>query len=124
MQFLVWVSKKNYAVTVFTGSKNNWKSEKSFKCSIGAPSTPTITGQYEYFSKESRWTYPTYYVGPIMRFYKGYALHSTLLRYDGTSADGRLGMKISHGCVRLAPSDIQWLVDMVPLHTKIYVTNE
>ena len=122
--YLVWVSKKNYAVTVFTGSKNNWKSEKSFKCSIGAPSTPTITGQYEYFSKESRWTYPTYYVGPIMRFYKGYALHSTLLRYDGTSADGRLGMKISHGCVRLAPSDIQWLVDMVPLHTKIYVTNE
>ncbi len=122
--YLVWVSKKNFKVTVFTGSKNNWKAEKTFKCSIGAPSTPTITGQYEYFSKESRWTYPTYYVGPIMRFYKGYALHSTLLRYNGTSADGRLGMKISHGCVRLAPSDIQWMVDMVPLHTKIYVTNE
>ena len=122
--YLIWVSKKNFRVTVFTGSKNNWKAEKSFKCSVGAPSTPTITGQFEYFSKESRWTYPTYYVGPIMRFYKGYALHSTLLRYNGAVADGRLGMRISHGCVRLAPSDIQWMTDMVPLHTKVYVTNE
>ena len=122
--YLVWVSKKNFKVAVFINNDGEWKAEKFFSCSIGAPSTPTITGQFEYFSKEPRWSYNTYYVGPIMRFYKGYALHSTLIRYNGTIADGRLGMKISHGCVRLAPDDIQWLVDMIPLHTKIYVTNE
>ena len=122
--YLVWVSKKNYTVTVFTDNNGKWKAEKTFPCSIGAVSTPTVTGQFEYFSKENRWSYKNYYVGPIMRFYKGYALHSTLIKYDGTTADGRLGMKISHGCVRLAPSDIQWLVDMVPLHSTIYVTNE
>ena len=58
-----------------------------------------------------------------MRFYRGYALHSTLLRYDGSDADARLGKKISHGCVRLAPESINWMVDNVPLYTKIYVTN-
>lgn len=121
--YLVWVSKKDFRVSVFKKNNGSWVEEKSFKCSIGAPSTPTITGEYEYYSKESRWSYPTYYVGPIMRFYNGYALHSTLLRYDGSPADGRLGKMISHGCIRLAPQDIQWMVNNVPLHTKIYITD-
>ena len=120
--YLIWISKKDYTVTVFEGSTNNWSYVKSFKCSIGAPSSPTITGQYEYFSRESRWSYPTYYVGPIMRFYRGYAIHSTLLRYNGGVADGRLGMQISHGCVRVAPENINWLVNTVPLYSKIYIT--
>ena len=120
--YLVWVSRKDFSVMVFTNNGEGWKLERTFPCSIGAPSSPTITGEYEYFSKESRWSYPTYYVGPIMRFYKGYALHSTLLRYDGSDADGRLGQRISHGCVRLAPADIQWMVNTVPLYTKIYIT--
>ena len=121
--YLIWVSKKDFKVTVFTNFNGPWKEVSSFPCSIGAPSSETVTGQFEYFSKESRWSYPTYYVGPIMRFYRGYALHSTLLRYDGSDADGRLGKKISHGCVRLAPASINWMVDNIPLYTKVYVTN-
>ena len=121
-EYLIWVDKSDYRVTLFEGSKNNWRGVGSYPCSIGAPSSPTITGQFEYFSKETRWSYPTYYVGPIMRFYRGYALHSTLLRYNGADADARLGQKISHGCVRMVPEDIQYLWDTVPLYTKVYVT--
>ncbi len=120
--YMIWISKSNYTVSVFHGTTNNWNCIRTIKCSIGAPATPTITGQYEYFSRESRWSYPTYYVGPIMRFYRGYAIHSTLLRYDGSTADGRLGMMISHGCVRVHPDDMNWLVNNVPLYTKIYIT--
>ena len=120
--YLVWVSKKDFKTTVFTNYGGPWKEVASFPCSIGAPSTETVTGEFEYFSRESRWSYPTYYVGPIMRFYRGYALHSTLLRYDGSDADARLEKKISHGCVRLAPESINWMVDNVPLYTKVYVT--
>ena len=121
--YLVWVSKHEYKVRVFTGQVRNWTLVAEFPCAIGAPDTPTITGQYDYFSRESRWEYEDYYVGPIMRFYNGYALHSTLLNYrDGSEYDGRVGVMISHGCVRLHPEDIQWLVDMVPLYTRIYVT--
>lgn len=122
--YLVWVSKANHTVTVFLDRSGVWDEIKVFPCSIGAPSTPTITGQYEYFSKESRWSYQNYYVGPIMRFYRGYALHSTLLRYDGTDYDARVGENISLGCIRLEPENINWMVDMVPLQTKIYITEQ
>lgn len=120
--YLIWVSKSNFKVTVFENINGIWKEKDVFECSIGAADTPTVTGEFEYFSKEARWSYPTYYVGPIMRFYKGYALHSTLLRYNGDSADGRLGKKISHGCVRLAPNNINWMAENIPLYTKVYVT--
>lgn len=119
---LIWIDKSDFAVTVFEGSKNNWRAVNSYPCSIGKPSTPTITGEFEYFSKEKRWSYPGYYCGPIMRFYSGYAMHSTLVRYDGTDYDPRLGMMISHGCIRMKPADIQYLWDTIPLYTKVYVT--
>lgn len=121
--YLIWVSKKDYTVSVFLGKAGEWEFVNAFDCAIGAPNTPTITGAFEYFQHQERWNYDTYYVGPIMRFApKGYALHSTLIRYNGQNADARLRMKISHGCVRLAPPSINWLVEYIPLNTRVYVT--
>lgn len=120
--YLIWVSRKDFSVTVFENKNGTWAEQKVFPCSVGAVSTPTVTGEFEYFSKEKQWSYPTYYVGPIMRFYHGYALHSTLLRYNGSDADARLGKRISHGCVRMKPADINWMADTVPLYTKVYIT--
>ena len=57
-----------------------------------------------------------------MRFYNGYALHSTLYNYNGTLYDNRVGMKLSHGCIRLHPEDINYLVATVPFKTKIVIT--
>ena len=73
---------------------------KRISFALGAWNTPTITGQFEYIER-TEWDYPSYYVGPVLRFYNGYALHSTLLYYNGTEYDGRVGVNISHGCVRL-----------------------
>ncbi len=120
--YLIWIDKSDFRVTVFEGSMNNWRAINSYPCSIGSPSTPTITGLFEYYSKEKRWSYPGYYCGPIMRFYGGYAMHSTLVKYDGTDYDPRLEMMISHGCIRMKPSDIQYLWDTIPLYTRVYVT--
>ena len=121
--YLIWISKANYMVSVFLRDSGQWKCIKYFNCSIGAPSTPTITGQYRYYQYQTRWQYPGYYVGPIMRFYNGYAIHSTLLNNNGTDRDGRVGKMISHGCVRVRPENMNWLVYYVPLGTKIYITN-
>lgn len=120
--YLIWIDKSDFRVTVFKGSKNNWKAQNTYPCSIGAPSTPTITGVFEYYSKEKRWSYPKYYCGPVMRFHGGYAMHSTLVKYDGTFYDGRLEKMISLGCIRMDPKDIQYLWDTIPLYTRIYVT--
>lgn len=121
--YLIWVSKSNYMVSVFLREAGSWKCIKYFKCSIGAPGTPTITGQYRYYQYQTRWQYDGYYVGPIMRFYGGYAIHSTLINNNGTDRDARVGKMISHGCVRVRPENIKWLTYYVPLGTKIYVTN-
>ena len=122
MDYLVWVSKKDYTVNVYMGADKSWRLIKSFPCAIGAPDTPTIEGLFEYYQYQTKWQYDGYYCGPIMRFKDGYALHSTLIRDDGRPYDGRVGMKISHGCVRMKPDDIRWMVSYVPLYSKIFVT--
>lgn len=121
--FLIWISKKDFKVHLLKRDNDVWRDYRSFDCTIGKPSTPTITGEYEYHSREEKWPFAQYYVAPIMRFYKGYALHSTLINYDGTPHDDRLREMLSHGCVRMAPKDILWLIEKVPLYTKVYITN-
>lgn len=120
--YLVWIDKSDYRVRVYTGSQYKWKQAASFPCAIGAPSTPTITGSYEYQYKVSSWDYPGYYVGPCLVFYGGYALHSTLLRYDGVPYDNRVETMISHGCIRLHKSDIDWIASRLPIGSRIYIT--
>lgn len=120
--YLVWIDKSDYRVRVYTGSQYKWKPAASFPCAIGAPSTPTITGSFEYLYRVSGWYYDGYYVGPCLVFYGGYALHSTLLRYDNTPYDNRVETMISHGCVRLHKSDIDWIAARLPIGSRIYVT--
>ncbi len=121
--YLIWVKKSDYTVRVYKGSTNNWNMVNALTCSVGKHYTPTCTGTFKYYSKESRWTYSSYYVGPIMRFNGGYAIHTTLIRYDGTPYDDRVGMNLSHGCVRLQPKDMEWLINLIPLYTTIYITD-
>lgn len=120
--YLIWVSKSEYSVRIYKGGEGSWHRINSFPCAIGAPSTPTCEGTYKYYQYQTRWEYPTYYVGPIMRFNGGYAIHSTLLRYNGTNADNRVGVKISHGCVRVRPEGINWMAKNIPLYTTVYIT--
>lgn len=122
--YLIWVSKSQFTVNVFQRNSGKWNLIKELPCSIGSSSTPTITGQFKYHQYQDKWQYDGYYVGPIMRFRGGYALHSTLVNNDGTDRDGRVGKMISHGCVRLRPVDIGWLAENIPLNTKVYITEE
>ncbi len=120
--YMIWVSKKDFEVNVFVKNDGKWAFVDSFPCSIGKPSTPTIEGMFEYYQYQPIWQYAKYYCGPVMRFKGGYALHSYLVKYDGTPYDARLGQKVSAGCVRMHPDDIQWLVDNMPLYTRVWVT--
>ena len=122
--YLIWVDKTAFKTRVYMGSQYNWELIKEFDCAIGAEESETVTGEYEYIERISSWDYDTYYVGPVMRFFNGYALHSTLLNYGGGEYDGTVGAKVSHGCVRLHPEDMNWLCAYVPLKTRVYVTEE
>ena len=122
--YLVWIDKSEFRVRVYTGYKDNWIEKKSFPCAIGAPMSPTPTGSYEYQYRMSHWDYldEGYYVGPCLVFYGNYALHSTLQSYRGGAFDDRVGVMISHGCVRLRKADIDWLDNNLPVGSRIYLT--
>jgi lipoprotein-anchoring transpeptidase ErfK/SrfK len=45
---------------------------------------------------------------------EGYLLH-------GTPYANSIGTAVTHGCVRLADEDIEWLYENVPLGTKVYI---
>lgn len=123
--YLIWVSKANYSVRLFTKKTDGtWRFKEEYPCAIGKTYSPTCEGTFKYYQKVERWPYDHYYVGPVMRFNGGYALHSTLIRYNGEPYDDRVEAKISAGCVRLHPQDIQYLWDNIPLYTTVYVTGE
>ncbi len=120
--YMIWVSKKNFEVNTFAKNGEEWVLIRTFPCSIGAPATPTIEGSFEYYQYQPIWNYDKYYCSPVMRFRGGYALHSYLIKYDGTPYDARLGKRISLGCVRMHPDDITWLAENIPLYTRVWVT--
>lgn len=120
--YMVWIDKSDFKVRVYKGSKGKWEEVKSFTCAIGAPGSPTITGSFEYEYRMPQWSYPGYYVGPCLVFYGNYAMHSTLLQYNGTPYDNRVGVMISHGCVRLRKADIDWLDRNLPVKSRVYIT--
>lgn len=121
-EYMIWVSKANFRVHIFKGKAGDWKIVKSLRCSIGKPYTPTCEGTYKYYEPVAKWDYGSYYVAPVMRFNGGYALHSTLVRTNGTPYDNTLEDMVSHGCVRIDPVDMQWLFDTIPLYTTVHVT--
>lgn len=119
--YLILVDRSSHKVGIFQGSLNNWKSLKRWDCANGAPSTPTVAGQftigdrgYYFDSGASRcywWT----------QFYGNYLFHSVLYNKDGTLRDGRVGMALSHGCVRLKIENAKWIYDNIPRGTKVVV---
>ncbi len=54
-----------------------------------------------------------------------YALYvGRLYAVHGTNANFGVGLRVSHGCVRLRDDDIKWLFDNVPVGTRVQFINE
>lgn len=120
-KYLILVNRNTCKVGIYTGKKGKWKESKYWNCSPGKPSTPTISGKFKVGAKGH------YFDSGVARCYwytqfKGdYLFHSVLYRKNGTLYDGRLGMKLSHGCVRLEIGNAKWIYDNVPRGTTVIV---
>lgn len=122
--WLILVDTARCKVAVFWGSQWNWELQYLWDCAPGKASTPTVKGRFSvgsrgyYFdSKNARCFYYT-------QFYGNYLFHSVL--YHQTSSptwimDGRLGIPLSHGCVRLDVWNAQWIYNNIPGNTRVYV---
>lgn len=122
-KYLIGVDLSNFKVNVFTGKTNEWKFLKSYLCTIGKPSTPTPKGTFLigikglYFGVEKG--YKCWY---YTQFKGNYLFHSIIYNLDGSIRDGRLGMRLSDGCVRLLKENAKWIYDNIPEGTKVYIS--
>ena len=118
--YLIWVNLYTQKVIVFQGKQGDWEVIKTFPCSSGANNTPTPSGIYETSMHEWRWNFDSYYVSTVTIFNGDHAFHSILYNYGGGVYDGRVGIPLSHGCIRMLIDDCKYISDL-PLHTTVII---
>ncbi|MHC1721036.1 MAG: MBL fold metallo-hydrolase [Clostridiaceae bacterium] len=120
--YYIYVNLTSHVLCILTGSRYNWTIKYVFPCTVGTPETPTITGMYTvrakglYFITDNDLICKYY-----TQIYGNYLMHSILYYPDGRIADARLGMNLSHGCIRLATENAKYIYDNIPAGTGIWI---
>lgn len=120
--YLLTTDLKHRETYVFKKENDIWTKLYKWKSTIGAIKTPTITGTFSIMGRKSSFGTNLYAVKDATRFFEGYYYHSIL--YDPTGSyiiDGRLGQALSHGCIRLSPSNAKWIYDNIPDGTTVVI---
>ena len=120
--YLILVDRAACKVAVYAGRFGAWNNIKYWDCAPGKASTPTVSGTFTvqgkgyYFDSGSARCY--WYT----QFYGNYLFHSVLYsKYNGSLMDGRVGIPLSHGCVRLQIDNAKWIYDNIPRGTKVVI---
>ncbi len=121
--FLIWTDLARLRVYALEYGDEGWDLLRSLPCTAGDAYHPTPTGGYllDYkctcIGKENM-----YLCRYAMCFYGSYMFHSVLYDWGGKAViDGRLGERVSHGCVRLSPEDSRWLYETVPVGSTVLI---
>ena len=123
--YIVIVDRAAHRVGVFKGSKYNWADAKYYKCCVGKPSTPTISGTY-YIKSRGKY-FDTGTKGRCWYFTQingNYLFHSVI--YDRQNSpkriiDNSMDAAVTHGCVRLDLENAKWIYDNIPKNTKVII---
>ena len=121
--FLLWVDLTRTRLYVLEYADEGWQLIKNLPCSVGDAAHPTPSGRFEVSYKSvSIGKENLYLCRYALCFYGGYMLHSVLFDWGGTSViDGRLSMRISHGCIRLDYAESKWLYENIPIGTTVFI---
>ncbi|MBE6016113.1 MAG: L,D-transpeptidase [Lachnospiraceae bacterium] len=131
--WLILVDCSSNNLAVFYGKKGSWSLQAIWRTTTGAGSTKTPKGvfqiQYKTYSFSGPDTInPLVYSNPLCYtvYYAsnfasgGYFIHSTLYRYQSwVDMDPSLGGHVSHGCIRLATKNAQWIYNNIPYGTTV-----
>ncbi|MDO5790627.1 MAG: L,D-transpeptidase family protein [Eggerthella sp.] len=114
-QWLIAVNRSTHKVGIYRGSSHNWSLQYYVDCVTGAPSSPTITGTFRTsggkrmaLSTDSRAKWCTQISG-------GYFFHTIL------TSNNELGKSLSHGCIRMAYPDAQWIYNNIYAGTTVVI---
>ena len=123
-QYLILVDRSRHQVGIFSGSKGRWGEVDYFLCGDGKASTPTVEGLFHIVNKKPYFDSGSARCWYATRIYKGYLFHSVLYTQTSTPSrikDGRLGVGVSHGCVRLDINKAKWIYDNIPIGTTVVI---
>ncbi|WP_346708054.1 L,D-transpeptidase family protein [Massilistercora timonensis] len=122
-KWLILVDTKKNKVGIYYGRKGDWEEKRSWDCTTGKASTPTPKGIFTVKARGLSFGSSTYTCWYYTQFYGDYLFHSVLYNKGSKSSiqDGRLGMNLSHGCVRLKLSNAKWIYDNIPSKTKVVI---
>ncbi len=102
--------------------KNEWELEYKWSCTVGKPSTPTIKGVFSVGKKYEAIGNDTSSAKYAINIVEDYYYHSIIYDPQGFNIkDDRLGVAISHGCIRLATSSAKWIYENIPEGTPIII---
>jgi len=121
--YLLYTDLSTYQVYLFEGYNKNWELIKKYLASIGKQSTPTLKGIFTVKAKGPGYGGEKYgyQVKWYTQYYQNYLFHSILFNLDGSIFDGRLGMEISDGCIRLNEEDAKYIYDNVPYGSLVII---
>ena len=121
-RLLITDLENKYTYVFRKGQNRGWEQLYKWRCTVGAPETPTIkgtfyiTGRKPYFGSES------YRVKYATRILGSYYYHSVLFDPEGNSIiNDTLGAAISHGCIRLVAENAQWIYDNILDSTAVVI---
>lgn len=123
-KWLILVDTKRCKVGIFYGSKGNWQLNRMMDCAPGKSSTPTKKGRFTVGSKGYYFDSGAARCFYFTQFSGNYLFHSVLYYQNSRPTqvmDGRVGMGLSHGCVRLKLANAKWIYNNIPRGTKVYV---
>ena len=136
MPYSIGVDLTNQIVTVYDAQTGDIV--RQLLCSSGKKKTPTVTGTFtlpKKLKKEERSEWYHFYEGSYAhyatRVWGGYMFHSYLYNRPDesrvqTNTIAYLGVPVSHGCMRMLPSDAQWIAEncLEGTKVKIYYSGE
>lgn len=123
--YLIWVNTQTIHTYVFTGKAGSWRLVKDMLSTVGKESTPTIKGSFTLLAKGNYFTvdgHEDWICKNYSQFYKDYLIHSVVYNKSGQLIDGRLGMRLSKGCVRVSLVNAKYIFDTIPKGTRIFIS--
>ena len=120
--YLILVDRAACKVSIFAGGFGAWNNIMYWDCAPGKSSTPTVSGTFTVQGKGYYFDSGSARCFWYTQFYGNYLFHSVLYsKYNGSLMDGRVGIPLSHGCVRLQIDNAKWIYDNIPRGTKVVI---
>lgn len=118
-KYLVWVNEGSETLNVFKGSKGNWKLVKSMPCSTGDREAYGTGIGYTPRGFNFYYGAKTYDSSSGLRFFEIY--RESTNKSTGNPVHHLYNKQYpqSHGCTRLTVSNLNWLVNTIPLKSKV-----